>query len=166
MPMSMLSSFPAASEHQLHALLALSESRQNALEVKLQLTRVLEKLDKMDDRLRALPAAGDPAVAGGMPSLLAAYNLSMQMQLPGGYPSLPFGLPPPAAAAALQQQQPQPELDSAIAAVRKLVAETEHFKRDADDKAIQIEQLKRSQMQRYATNTSTGTIYLHYSTVY
>ena len=155
----MLAPFAAGGEHQLHTLLALSESRQHALEVKLQLTRVLEKLDKMDDRLRALPAAGE-TVSGGaaavaaMPSLLAAYNLSMQMHLPphaGGYPplpGLPFGLAPGAATAALQQQ-PQPDLDSALAAVRKLVAETEHFKHDADDKAIQIEQLKRLQTQRY-----------------
>ena len=155
----MLAPFPSGGEHQLHTLLALSENRQHALEVKLQLTRVLEKLDKMDDRLRALPAAGEAANGGAaavaaMPSLLAAYNLSMQMQLPphaGGYPSfpgLPFGLAPGAATVALQQQ-PQPDLDSALAAVRKLVAETEHFKHDADDKAIQIEQLKRLQMQRY-----------------
>lgn len=162
MQQSLLAPFqvPAGNEPQLHALLALAESRQHALEVKLQLARVLEKLDKMDDHLRALPTTGETAAAHGggamqMPSLLAAYNLSMQMQLPHqhaagypGLPALPFGLAPGAATAALQQQTLQPDLDSALAAVRKLVAETEHFKHDADDKAIQIEQLKRSQMQR------------------
>ncbi len=134
----------------LNTFLAFADTRQQTTEIKMQVTRVLEKVEKIYDKLCDHPSS-QPASA--LASMFSPFMAMQMQQMPygpssmmGGVPGLTHqGLPSLTGPYSTGDALSSSDVAAAVQALQKIIADNDRLKRDVHEKTARIEHLQRSE---------------------